>query len=326
MRLKDRTGRVTVSGSIIVGIVIAALLVMALYVYVLPELVERREAKEEKPAEEKLVRTLPIKFALRDPLANTSPSWSGTVKVYGAGAVELESLTLSSSGFAVTTGKYKSGTELLVQIQPSGYVKQWLTITVPYAESAEDNEHYVTIDATKQLTPSVKVSKPDGATIDNNGTYSKASSGSKPTLTFELRNTLDDSGWVESYDPQLGLTYRVVFYIKLSEQGTGNDFEKVVVTSGMKYKGWSSSRVWYKDVPASTVIRDVAPDGTVRLAGIWNVQVTLDLTACTLSPDNVIVEYGAVLYTSSDWYDTYGAWDPTGTLTSTTWKKFTITA
>jgi len=322
------------------AIVLVTVLVIAgvLYLFVYPKLPSIQEptlpptqpsTTPVQPAGQ-ISLTRPLKISLVDAVGDNADI-DGTVYLYTEDGTLVDTITVTDS-VGTSTKYYTSGQKFLAKIAPTDFVTVWMNLTVPMGQTAEDQYLHVQAEVIDLGTWSPKVMKPDGTYIENGDNSEKGASykldktdASKPTLTFEIRNTEDDSGWMESYDPLLKRDYKCVFYFELADNpsasGTGK-FEDIIVTgTDMQMKAWTTKRVWFIDIPAESLIREVDPTGKVVKSGVYQATVTLDLSGWTDSSE-VLCTYGIATYTSADYYDYYGYF---GTLSTQTERCFPIT-
>jgi len=187
--------------------------------------------------------------------------------------------------------------------------------------SAEDTYLYSTVSiidlgtfAPTALAPDQTYLLESGASVADN---LDKSDSSKPTVTFIIRNSEDDSGWMTSRDPILDRDYKTVFYMYL-ENG---EFEDIVVSGvDARYEARSDKRTWYVDIPTEKLINHTDASGTLVSDGRYTINMTLDLTGWTDTTD-IGCLYGIATYTTEDYYAYYGSW---GTLSTQDYSCFTI--
>lgn len=319
-------GRVSTGGNVavILAIAIAIISVMAAVVYFVKPLLITKEA----PAEPGLppgpttgiVLTRLWKFQLVDTYGDNSNA-DGEITIYTTDGSLFETITVAG-GVGTSTKFYTSRARYNVKVTATNFVTFWRSdYPVPLGGTTQDEYLISTANVVNVGTWSPKASQPDGtyltdtdnAAVDN---LSKETSA-KPAITFEIRNTEDDSGWFESYDPLLKRTYKTTFYITIE---SGN-FEDVIINApGMQLDSRSTRKTWYVDVPTSSLLRDKDADGNYLSTGVFQKVVTLDMTGWTDSTA-VKITYGIATYTSAEYYGYYGAW---GALASTTEAKFVL--
>jgi len=264
-----------------------------------------------------------------DSMANSLSIISGTVTSY-SGLSPYEAITWTgASGTGVRI--YWSDTSWLFKLEnvSTTYVTQWVTKTMPRESSSSATTHNVNFDMTRAAQMSVKVADTSGTDIDNKASYSKSTSSS-PVFGFEAYNTLDDSGWVESYDPLLGITYKLVFYIQVADNsGTNALFQNVNVTGAVNSRSYTNKTIYFCDIPAAAVRRSLLPNGVqYESIGAWQIPISMNLSGVTLtvSSDNLKVSYGVVSYTDASYFLAHGTWDAgSGIKKELTAKYFYIT-
>jgi hypothetical protein len=194
------------------------------------------------------------------------------------------------------------------------WINDW---TVPSANSVDDNaipaDAFVYVESWVGTNENIKVIKSTGVYCENTNfeeldNISKAASSS-PAITFEVRNSLDDSGWISTRDPLLDRTYGRVLYFELEN----NNYQDVIVTSGAtwKYRDFAAKRVWFMDIPDVETIRELETDGVTLTErdGLYTQAVTLNLTGTTVDNNNtVILTYGIAKYTSAAYFESFGVW------------------
>lgn len=152
----------------------------------------------------KVTVTKPIQFAVMDPLAG-SKVVSATIKVYD-GTTLIETLTTdATTGLASTSMPYPSGKVLNVQVSKTLYVTRWQVITVPKmspddAQSLTTN--YVQLTTATLGTYAITVQNSAGTAYTTGDAINMTDYASTPMqLTVTLRNNVDNTGYISSYDP-----------------------------------------------------------------------------------------------------------------------------
>lgn len=145
----------------------------------------------------------PLKISVIDPIAGQALA-SATVQIYDANGNLMETLTTDSSGQATTAMSYKSGSIIYVFVE-SGSTKLWQKVTVPYmsqydAQASAYNP--VTIQAFTLGTYVIKVMDQFGNVYSSGGTLNFTQLGTNTvSLTIQIYNTQDNTGYKSSYDP-----------------------------------------------------------------------------------------------------------------------------
>jgi len=324
---KIMTGARSVKSSIAVisAVVVAAVVIIGAIAWILlPSLSTMKRPAGKTPGIQGstvtgISLTRPVKASLGD-LYGDNTTIDGTVDFYSASGTKKDSITVSA-GTGTSAKDHTSGESYDVKITPTGFVTMWDTYTVPDAATGEDTTLPLTANVIDLGTFSPKAMEPDGSYLtDTENTLvdnlSKATD-SKPAITFEIRNTEDDSGWLTSTDPLLNRDYKCVFYFTLSE----NEFEDLVVNApGMGYVSKTTSRTWFCDISDDAITRIVDADGNVIQNGVYQKTVTIDMAGWTTS-NTIKCTYGIATYTSADYYQYYQTF---GSLSSQTTASFRI--
>lgn len=152
----------------------------------------------------KVTVTKPIQFAVMDPLAG-SKVVSATVKIYD-GITLVETLTTDdTTGLVTTSMPYPSGKVLNVQVSKTLYCTRWETVTVPKmnpddAQSLTTN--YVQLTTYTLGTYAITVQNSAGTAYTTGDAINMTNYASTPLqLTVTLRNSVDNTGYISSYDP-----------------------------------------------------------------------------------------------------------------------------
>ena len=165
--------------------------------------------------------TKPIKFAVTDPLAGSAVA-SASIQIYGPDKVLRETLTTDSSGSATTSLPYRSGETYYVKVSKTGYVTRWFTVSVPYMSQADAQSlttNFVALQLVQLGTYTIKIVDQFGNVYTSPATINFTTLGvTSLTLTINIYNTKDNSGFVSSTDPINGVSWGAV--LLLSTAGT----------------------------------------------------------------------------------------------------------
>lgn len=291
----------------------------AIYMRVTPIEDEQPGGDVEPDTPQVLDLTRQWKISIEDTVAENTTA-AGFVAIYSLDDVLVENNAFTG-GMATTSKYFTSGQQYNVLVAADGFVNVWKSATVPMGATADDAYLHSSVSIIDLGTFSPKAMAPDltyllesGSSVADNLDKSDAS---KPTVTFTINNTEDDSGFMASRNPLTDVNYKAVFYMYL-ENGSYED----IVISGVtaRYEARSSRRTWYKDIPINSIIYDKDSGGTVISDGTYTIAMTFDLTGWTNATD-VGCLYGIAIYTSEDYYAYYGSW---GTPSAQTYSCFTI--
>lgn len=189
----------------------------------------------------------PLLISVVDPIAGQSVA-SATVKIYD-GTTLMETLTTGSNGQVTTAMPYPSGKRLNIYIE-SGNSKKWVTITVPYMNQADaqaTSTNYVTLPFFTLGTYSIKVIDQFGNVYTSGGTLNFTTLGSDTvSLTIQIYNTQDNTGYESSHDPISNVDWKAVFrayatnpsfivsgFERNVERGTTSYYLKVIPDDGL---------------------------------------------------------------------------------------------
>lgn len=165
--------------------------------------------------------TKPIKFAVTDPLAGSAVA-SATIQIYGPDKVLRETLTTDSSGSATTSLPYRSGDTYYVKVSKTGYVTRWFAVTVPYMSQADAQSlttNFVALQLVQLGSYTIKIVDQFGNVYTSPATINFTTLGvTSLTLTINIYNTKDNSGFVSSTDPVNGVSWGAA--LLLSTTGT----------------------------------------------------------------------------------------------------------
>ena len=147
----------------------------------------------------------PVQFAVMDPLAGSALG-SMTVNVYD-GTQLMETLTTASTGLATSSQPYASDRALNVQIVGNTtYCTKWATVTVPRMSAADAQSlttNYVLLNTRTLGTFAIRIfNDSGGAALTTADVVNMSAYTSTPLqLTVTLANSVDNTGYVSSYDP-----------------------------------------------------------------------------------------------------------------------------
>jgi len=148
----------------------------------------------------------PLQFSLMDPLAGQAIG-SASVLIYSPDKTLKESITTDSStypGRGITINPYKSGDTIYVKIVKAGYVTRWVPVTIPkmtYSDAQSLQYNFIPLQTYNLGTFSIKAFDQFGNTYSSGGTLNFTALGvNQITLTINLINTEDNSGYISSHD------------------------------------------------------------------------------------------------------------------------------
>lgn len=283
----DTYGQMPMVLQITVAIVVVMLGVAVILVAV-PWALRMITPEEEEEEDETFGQELNLEIKVVNKFGDTAPT-AGNLYVYALDGRILDNDN-TTTGIVTTTGKYEPGEFVNLKLVFTNYQTRWiLNHEVERAVIPTATTDYEEYEVVCSPTISVKVEDPTGTEIASENDYAK-STASKPTMTFTIRNTLDDSGWLDTYDPHLNMDYKVAFFIRLQnsadnerglDESIGAGFDRIIITAPLSVRSWASQTTYYGDIPSTNVVRDIAVDFTVLSPGIWSVQVTFDMTGWT---------------------------------------------
>lgn len=148
----------------------------------------------------------PLQFSAMDPLAGQALG-GATIAIYAPDKTLKESITTDSStyiGRGVTINPYKSGDTIYVKLSKTGYVTRWIPVTIPkmtYSDAQSLQYNFIPLQTYNLGTYSIKVIDQFGNTYSSGGTVNFTALGANQiTLTINIYNTEDNSGYISSHD------------------------------------------------------------------------------------------------------------------------------
>ncbi|MFA5366255.1 MAG: hypothetical protein WC325_13825, partial [Candidatus Bathyarchaeia archaeon] len=153
----------------------------------------------------KVTVTKPLQFVVADPLGGTGKILSATIKLYDGTTLADTLTTDGTTGLATTGIGYPSGKVFNVQVSKAGYVTRWETVPVPKMTS--DDAQALTVNpiqlTTRTLgTYAITVQNSAGTAYTTADAINMTNYASTPMqLTVTLRNSVDNTGYISSYDP-----------------------------------------------------------------------------------------------------------------------------
>lgn len=300
--------------AVILGIVIILVAWMGINYMTLMQMWQEQRPIQPEPTPTEYKASLPVQFTISDFWGGGSPG-ATSVTVYKYGTLEqYDSGTADATTGIWTTNKaFKTGERYWVYCSLSN-AKIYYDVTIPYATTTGQTKHYINLDFYDLGTFAFVVTDPEGDAFSSGGSYNVSASGNTkyPSFTVMIRNSEDDSGIMDYYDPVKAFQRQTLFYFKLS----GTYSNEVVVKNVPNIYSVSATEKYYGfTVSSSELVRDLLPDGTYKSEGIYSFSIALDCSGLTTGQDN-----GAVLtlylkgFTNLDHYSTYGT-HPTGAYT-----------
>jgi hypothetical protein len=188
-----------------------------------------------------VVVTKPLKIFVQDALGG-GPIASATVNVYNMNHVRIDNATTGSDGTATTGNSYTSGTQLILNVSKSSDMNEFVTITVPQmtpADAQAQTTNPVTVGEYVIGTGALTVVNTANGTSLHTGYWMNFTTDSvtQYTVTVTLTNTVDNTGWLTSYDPLDGVNQGLITKIYSSSTGLAvtGDISTVVNRGGVNY-------------------------------------------------------------------------------------------
>jgi len=173
----------------------------------------------------------PVQFAVMDPLAGSALGVM-TINVYD-GTQLLESLTTAATGLVTSSQPYASDRVLNVQVVGNTtYCTKWTTVTIPRMSAADAQSlttNYVLLNTRTLGTFAIRIfNDSGGAALTTADVVNMSSYKTTPLkLTVTLANSVDNTGYISSYDPlnRINLNAAVVTssstsYLTIQNAGT----------------------------------------------------------------------------------------------------------
>lgn len=286
-----------------------------------------------------------------DETPTTSDLEGLSIKVYnvdgsdGSGRLYKETVTTTASagGRFRTSQTYRSGWWVLFVVNGgANYGNASVIVQLPYYDTEyPPSYHYLSSileDGTIRLkrTPTLlpRAYKPTGATMTINTDISSAdwdisSDGSLVTFTFEVYNTVEETGLTKWYDYEEGYERTLVFVLYIPKYRTGTTAavgqDGVIITSSSiplheaKEPTSSQDGVYVCEVPIDAVDIDKNQQtGQYNVKNSFEIDVTFDFSSCGASANFTICW--------TIWKDTnLNNWQQTGLDTSGDTEMYTHT-
>lgn len=147
----------------------------------------------------------PVQFSVMDEIAGSALG-AMTINVYD-GTQLLESLTTAETGLVTSSQPYASGRLLNVQIVGNTtHCYKWTVVTVPEMSAADAQSlttNYVLLNGRTLGTFAIRIfNDSNGTSLTTTGVVNMSGYSSTPLqLTVTLANSVDNTGYVSSYDP-----------------------------------------------------------------------------------------------------------------------------
>lgn len=261
--------------------------------------------------------TKPLKIAVIDKWQGSAVA-SATIKIY-KGQTLMETLTTDASGLATTALSYKSGEQLYLHIS-KGSAEVWVPLTVPYMSESDAQSltvNPVNVEFYTLGSFSIQVMDGDGNSYTTGGTLNFTALGKNVvTLTITIYNTLDNSGFMESYNPVLG--EKRAAYLIAEFSGTGYD---VLGITGFQYsKETASKRVFFNHIVDDELVK-YKVGNTYQKDGVTSITITIDGSALTAG-QSVTMSITLKLFADGDKYLSSNVWSSETSVDAAT---FTLT-
>lgn len=224
----------------------------------------------EKPLGEDMVAVnKPLLISVVDPVAGSAVS-GATVYIYD-GTTLMETLTTDVNGQATTALRYPSGKQLNILVV-SGDSKCWYQVEVPYmnrvdAEAASTN--YISIQFFTLGSYTIKAIDQFGNVYASGSTLNFTTLGADSvTLTIQIYNTVDNTGYKSSYDPLNKVYWKAVLVASASSpKSIWSGFDRTVDRGTTTYL--------LKVVPDDELVRQKVGTQYVK-DGVYSFTVTIN--------------------------------------------------
>ena len=219
--------------------------------------------------------TLPLSIVNNDPFAKAPISTAATVTFYTTGAQFLAACT-TSSGTCTTTGvSFTSGQNITVSIVTSGYVTEWIPVTVPYVASGSAGITAIPMALYQIKTESFVTTFQVGTTSVTTGIshtyntykYNFSSTAAQP-VTVNLNYKTANEGYL-GCNPSNGQQYDIInrvcqsAVLQISDTSTG-----LSVTGMPRQYASGTSRYWWSVMPDGVGVANPPDGGMGALAQI----------------------------------------------------------
>ena len=269
------------------------------------------------PSQNTVAVTKPLKISVIDQWAGQAVS-SATVKIY-RGPTLQESLTTDATGIATSALSYKSGEQLYIHVV-KGNAELWKTVEVPYMSPADAESltvNPVNIQFYTLGTYTIKIMDSDGNAYTSGGTLNFTTLGKDVvTLTITVYNTVDNSGYISSYNPVLGEARNAYIVLELS----GTNFDKVSIQGLPAKKDLAATSYYWIQVPDDGLVKYKVGNTYVK-PGVYSITITVDGSALT-SGDSVTAKFILKLFADDNLFVQRGVWSSETALDAAT---FTLT-
>lgn len=228
--------------------------------------------QEQTPETQLVSVNKPLQFAVVDPLGGGGLA-SASVLVYGTDKVLKESLTTATDGYTAQTAlPYQSGTTLYVKILKSGYVTRWMQVTVPKmtpTDAQAQTTNYISLQTVPLGTYTIKVTDQFGNVYTDGSDLNFTSLNvSTVSITISIYNTVDNTGYISSYDPLNGINLRSVLVL-----GTAGSDVSISGAGGSITRGTNS--YWCITVNDDGLTRQIIGNQYVK-PGVTSITFTIN--------------------------------------------------
>ena len=212
-------------------------------------------------------------------------TWSttGNIKIYTVGdySSPLETCDLDSNAEATSAEKYTTGDTYVIKIYNDALTEiMWTTFEVPGRSSEDETTIYAPVRMFTKPTYSIKLEDSSGNTYTDTGNWN-ITSGANPgyasgQLIVHVRNTADNTGFWESYDPEYDVDYKCCLQIKI----TGTNWDYTTLSGDYDFGTTiGSNRFYVVELPAESLKRvsygDVVEGGSISLEFTITVQTSV---------------------------------------------------
>lgn len=230
---------------------------------------------------------------------------SKTVYVYLGKSLKDTLTTDGTTGLAITSKPYESGTNLNLYYV-DGDSKYWLPLKVPemgYTDAMSSTYNDVSMEPFTIGTYTSDALTQGGSAINDAGNYNKTLSGNTPIFIYTLTNTgSDNTGLIESYDPINEIDLGAWVIVKL----TGTDATKIVLRSGFQHTYTVGTDV-YGWIHVSPSMLSKWTEGSAYKAGYEGTQsISWSIDTTGYSADTADMQVYFVMYANPTYAQTHG--------------------
>lgn len=250
------------------------------YIHI-PQLNIEKEAQTTQSQAGTIAVNKPLQITVHDSLKGTAVG-GATVYIY-KGTQLMETLTTDTNGQAVTGMPYRSGDVLNVLIV-NGNSKEWYTLKVPYmtpadAQSASYNPVVIPMFTLGSYV--IKVTDQFGNVYSSGGTINFTALGTDTvTLTINIYNTQDNTGYKDSYDPINKVHWDAVL---VASSATPD-----VVINGFQYTtSRGTTSYWLQPIPADQLVRQKIGNTYVK-QGVASFTITVNAGSLAVNQTNTL--------------------------------------